>query len=449
MALSNKIKNYSITVAEGDEYDNLEMLKNSLWEMTKPESNVREKLLRYKDCREIFLANPILMAIIIEDYELVEALLDKGYKPSYGMMNNQGKVQIEFCIADSVPLNRLQRMNILQWILVDISIPDEVLVKVLDSLYLDNYVIKFSRDVVENTNILYPGKKKFEFYDDGFVVALNMFSRIARLDARYVNGGMEEFRDITNPVEYNNKELFNTLFEVYKEYEDVELVIKCLISGNYNLDIVAEFLPKLKEIVDKDDRFKPRVVIDLFALYRLNNFDDLGIILDEKPLKKIKKWLKIIKGNTDMWNELMVHIQGNIETLSLINSWVKTWKELFGEKFIWDKSQTKYLAFLAKVSRSEDLFQTDKEDDILRLISFMGYIDEVKPSKHKSKRMMRCEEEIVDNFLMYENEELCLLALKMKLFDEENIEMLIDKAMDKRLRNLVPLFIYAKSHMEA
>ena len=201
--------------------------------------------------------------------------------------------------------------------------------------------------------------------------------------------------------------------------------------------------------MDKDERFKPRVVIDLFALYRLNNFNDLGIILDEKPLKKIKKWLKIIKGNTDMWNDLMVHIQGNIETLSLINSWIKTWKELFGEKFIWDKSQTKYLAFLAKASRSEDVFQTDKEDDILRLISFMGYIDEVKPSKRKSKRMMRCEEEIINNFLMYENEELCLLALKMKLFDEENIEMLIDKAMDKRLRNLVPLFIYAKSHMEA
>ena len=464
MALSmilKEMKEYSIKVADGARYDDPEMLKNRLWEMAKPESDISEELLRYNDRKHmvIYMANPVLMAFIIEDYELVHALLDRGYKPSCGMMDNQREVSALYFDTDTISEAHTKRINIIQWIMINPSIPDEIVVRVLDSLYLEDYIIRFNRDVLDNLYI-YPDRKKVDDYEEGLSIVLSRLLGISKLDARYVNGGMSQFKvvdsiekmgnfgEVDNSKRDNSRLIFDTVFEVYKEERDLKHVIEALIEkGNCNPDLVVRYLPKLKEIGDKYDGLRTQIVIELFNLYKQNEFG-FAVPMRDEPLKNIRKWMIKIKGKTDMWDAFIEYMLKNSCIISMFGSFVEAWKDVFKENFIWDKSNMFYVMLLETISKKDKGFVFDTEEDVMRIIRFITSIDGIKCGTRKGKKLQRHEEKVMDNFLEYENEELFILCLKKKLFEGEQIDVLLEKALNKKKSNLVPLFIYAKNREE-
>jgi hypothetical protein len=222
------------------------------------------------------------MAFFIRDYELAEALLDKGYKVESDLTGSQ--IRLEDYQYDGfgdgyIGINKKQ-ISITNCIIVDGNMPIKLLEKVLVCLSGKKPLFSFEKDILNNVILNNCSKKAWN-------VMLNNLKRIATLNPDYLKGMLSLGIDISvyTKFEQSVEYTYDTFLEVFAGKEELRSVIRSgitmlSVSGeNDTYELIASLI---KRKCDYDETIAFETLMIVSEAIASSQYDFFGYNLSNK-----------------------------------------------------------------------------------------------------------------------------------------------------------------------
>lgn len=468
MALSNKIglsfplkPPISMRAEKSNRPKSVEELKRRLWELADEEVN-NDVMIRFKydstEHRELMgssleiYCNPVLMAIGMGEYGLARVLLDKGYKA--GTDKTQCFTCMDFLDVDEVEVEAewAKVIHLTQLIMINPSIPDDIVKRILEELYenrkeKDN-ILDFRRDV-SNNPFIRSGKERLEDYK----TSIDSIAKIKDMDKKYIKGMLKNYETAIFPTRNEDGvELYRKLILMFEYDEDVINVIREEMFGLFKEElsysdedgsvvddyILSDFgqklVPIIKTICQQNDRIGKQV-----AMLYFDNFRNIRKARNARKKKLIRRYILPICGDLE-FDEIAAK---NLDELNMgkVFDYIISWKETFGGKIVWKRYNKNYISLMLKGITGVGVFGTEGTMEILRFFICIDEIDKGKENE-EDKDSLKQEEKIINKLLEYGNEEIIMLMLEKGYYSDKLIDMFIAKCLNRKNIRLVPMLIY-------
>lgn len=461
MALSNKLKTgalslpikppISVKVEKRNWLKTMDDLRKRLWEITAEEVNndimIRfdyEKKGIYNSGNTVY-ANPVFMATFLKEYELIRVLLDKGHKAIadkkqyLAFMSDMDKEETEHEWGKEI--------QIYQLVLLDESIPDDILKRIFEEVYEKRKgrenILDFKADI--DFNPFFYGSDRLA----DIRLALNSVERIKKMDKKYVHGMLKHFDSILClPEDEKDLDIYEKIFSIFGKEEDIVNVIREVINvifveeyicsaqdgcpkKDYHIsEFWQKLVPAIKSVCQQNESIAKHVAILYFDKFR-----ELG-----KTRKKnlIRRYILPICKDLEFDEKAAKYL--DIEHIMRVFDYIISWKETFGGKIVWKRYNENYINLMAKGSGDLWAYELEKCRENLR---FLACIDEIdKEQKPLSVASYTKEIGLMDNILDLNNEEIIMIMLEKGYYSGELLDELITRSLKTRHVSLVPMLIY-------
>ena len=461
MALSNIIKQpISIKVEKCNWLKSENDLKKRLREIVDEEVN-NDIMIRFdyelKTDREnpntngkVTYANPVYMAIVMKEYELARALLDKGYdavsdkKQWLSSMKDKNIEEVEPGFANEIRLSQL--------ILIDESIPDDILKRILDELYEKRKtvykILDFTKDVVWNPYINYLCKGNNHTKE--VKIMIDSVEKIKNIDKKYISGMLNTSHECFLYDESPEDKMYicEKLLSIFDKEEEILNVIKEVINSlfievdkyseedgcrkkDYLIsDFWLQLVPKIRSVCQQNESIGKHVAILYFK-----KFKDLSKTRKNKLSKRFI--LPICKDIA--FDEKMVKYL-YMENVSDVFGYITSWKETFGVRIVWKRYNENYINLMVSEICNLPAYKLESSKKILR---FLACIDELDKEREILNELSYVKENnMIKHILALNNEEIIMVMLEIGYYSDEFLDVLIARCMDNQYVSLVPMLIY-------
>lgn len=468
MALSSKLNTaalslplkppISIKVEKCNWLKTMDDLKKRLWEIAAEEVN-NDIMIRFDyEKKGIYnsgnaaYANPVFMATFLKDYELISVLLDKGHKAIAD--KKQYLVFMSDMDKEETESEWGKEIQIYQLILLDESIPDDILKRILEEVYEkrkgSENILDFKADIDFNPFFNHGSERLADIK-----LALNTVERIKKIDKKYVHGMLKHFENILCPPEdEKDLDIYKKIFSIFGKEEDIVNVIREVINGifveeyNYSAEdgchkkdyTISEFwqqlVPTIRSVCQQNESIAKHVAILYFDKFR-----ELG-----KTRKKnlIRRYILPICKDLEFDEKAAKYL--DTEHIIRVFDYIISWKETFGGKIVWKRYNENYINLMAKGSGDLWGYESEKCKENLR---FLACIDEIDKEQTPLSAVSSFKEiRLMDNLLKLNNEELIMIMLEKGYYSGELIDELITKCLNNQYVRLVPMLIYYREKEE-
>ena len=442
MALSKRMKNIPVKTITKNKYTDISLLKEKLRNNVNKLEVDNEELNVFISDNVRTVANPLLMAFFIKDYELAEALLDKGYKVESDLTGSQ--IRLEDYQYDGfgdgfIGINKMQ-ISITNCIIVDGNMPIKLLEKVLVCLSGKKPLFSFEKDILNNVILNNCSKKAWN-------VMFNNLKRIATLNPDYLKGMLSLGIDISvyTKFEQSVEYTYDTFLEVFAGKEELRSVIRSgitMFSDSGENDTYELMASLIKRKCDYDETIAFETLMIVSEAIASSQYDFFGYNRSNKYNEKLMKYL--LKDNVS-WDKVVSYIVNNYQNCSKAIEFIEFWKGILKEKFIFDRFNKDYLDLMSKIAKADKgtIFELDETSRINKINEFIQVIDGVKFKKYKF--MKRYEEEILHKLLELKCEEIILMCIKKGFYFGDLLDFAIDKTLEQGYPEIAPIFICARN----
>ncbi|MBQ7833702.1 MAG: hypothetical protein IJ336_09045 [Lachnospiraceae bacterium] len=458
-----------------DRYGNsLEGVKQKLWARALyPDAYYDESPLLlqvdivYPESEKCYFASPVLMSLIIEDYECTEKLLDAGYLPDPGcFLGNDGLVETQLYMERySYNCYQFHELSITRWLFSNPDIPEPLLGRILDSLGEYRPVFNFDYDCWENPfykkDII---KGSYGNYER-IKLSWDFFEKIYRIRPELLEGmlGDSELMEKFNGPRGSSDGIDNVLKHLLKYFAgtfDVVGIIKglgTLYFNSYDIGRWIRMLPRIKkscrgneeaEIAFINQMFNGLVFIASDHAYRMCH---LNSDIEEQE-KKIWRCLHSMKNTHYSQEDLMDYIWTAPQSLIAEYSYyILFWKSVYKGKWIplrYDKAFVAILNELLEQGCGYTYVKLDRNVYTQRIqiaIGFIELLDGVSYEYCDPEECRGLQADFISMVLQTKNEELLKVCVEKNLIPSEQLGIVADAAVEFGYINLIPMITYLQT----
>lgn len=452
---------------------NKEAVTEVLQELCVGEVSEEKQILWWEqdgDEETIFLAYPVMMSLLLEEYDCMKKLLELGYAAE----GNNIKNQIYATNVGKRDKNFIYENISLQQLLLAREFPVEILGVVLASANAKSNFFEFDKDYWKNPLLV-------EDINAGIrkrIPALDGMKHIHKHFPKYLKGfinnrfAREWQHDITRMEARPRHQLFETMLEILKgNVKELGVLLEAFCPTFYYNKFANEqremdyWLKKLPEIYKAcEGKAKCESLYFELLVGLLYEMIDAGVTYEKGKHKERYEQLKnaIIAGKPAHYTpeDFLNFIYNKKKNLSRQNAkctwteYLRIWKYVIKEPIVVARNSNELWRFL------RELFRTDDEDDFLdvyeedeeefeeeSLMSYIFLLEEIDTRIAEDERDGEYKEllvELVCGLMQLESEEAVLACLKNKLIPKEQIKACINTALKFERLRIVPALIMAQ-----
>lgn len=431
---------------------------------------------------EAFLVNPVLMAVILEEYEIAEKLIEKGYSVDDRFLEKQIYMKKSPETFDDYNWHDI---SITQLLFARPQMPEKLRYEICDVLSLIRPVFDYNYDcrnnpfleteTVINNNSIYNVKRNL----------MEGFEAIYQTDSELLEGIFEGENTqsvfLNEMCGYNREQqekIFDRLLTYMAGTEDVRFLIEKLAKLSMGPFVNEEdseigsvwwkLFPKIKQICEYDEGCTDeciQVLMDNYNLYtpengRLSKHLQKRIELHTKrQLQRLERAIRDLCTVDYTQEKLMDYLCKCISSDRLGTQWMRIerviwylnfWKSVLKRGWRpvrFDKSFVEILdaALHYTVCVSATATEEGKEQCIQQSIDLIELLDGVSYEECPIKEFGYEQADFMNKIMQLESEELFMLCVEKNLIPKELLPIAADAALELGYTKLMPSIIYLQS----
>ncbi len=431
----------------------------------------------------VFLANPVLMAIVLEEYSLAEALIKTGYavddrclEPQIYMIKRGEALEKQYEWHD---------ISITQFLFARPEMPETLRLLICERLSLLRPVFDYhydwwnnpflEKEMTEKNNVKYMVRK---FPVDGFEAICQTDYEL--LEGMFTEENINYFSsdEMCDYKSEQQEEIFDRLLTYMTGTEDVRILIKKLVEVSMLPHANDEeheigriwwkLFPKIKQICEYDEECTDICVEALMGYYCLYATENrrLGSLLwdctethKKKQLQRLEKAIKDLCTADYTQEKFMDYLSAGMLLEGFNRYWISIdqviwylnfWKSVLkrGWRPIrFDKSFVEildaalaYKAYVGTIAEEEE-----KEKCIQQSIDLVELLDGVSYDECPIKEFGYEQADFMNKVMQLESEELFMLCVEKNLIPKELLPIAAEAALELGYTKLMPSIIYLQS----
>ncbi len=436
------------------------------------------------EMEQVYLVNPVFMALIIEDYECAEQLLDKGYQADDRVLEPQIYM---VCRNGDIGQVKEYEISITQWLFAKSGIPEKLFLRICNILNVLMPVFSFSYDYWENPfykstfNFEKPvyikqPEKVFEdaseenvesnIFGGGFgsgfeeyvpIPSMDGFEKIYNMDSELLEGMVDENSLAAVPMDINDnncQKWLSSLIKYFAYTDDMIPIIKMvgnkiMYSHIGEINKVVKILSEIKTACEYHNEAQT-----LFFHEMIKWFVRIKKAGEIKPriLNKIKR---IICETYPKEYDLEKYIEFIIDSCNgysrEILDYIEIWKYVLKKEFspLWVDMGALLDDFFEKTGKSSKNPENLEfgRTYISQMIDIVELLDGVTDEGYPIEEDLASFSLLVEHIIEVQSEELLMLCVEKNLMPREYLTPLSWIVLDRGYTKLMPSIIYMQSEV--
>lgn len=441
---------------------------------------------------EVYLVNPVFMALIIEDYECAEQLLDKGYQADDRILEPQIYM---VCRNGDIGQVKEYEVSITQWLFAKLGIPEQLFKRICNILNVLMPIFSFSYDYFENPfyestfNFEKPVYKKQpeivfdnssqenvdnDIFGGGFGSAigtgfgeyvlfptLDGFEKIYNMDSELLDGMLDEdslkkiFLDIRDR---SHQKWISSFIKYFAHTDDMIPIIKmaadrimyCQIGMS---PVIVKILSEIKTACEYHSEAQTLFFHELIKWFERIKKQGMEREIKPRIRNNIKQLIREAYPEEYDLEAYIEFIYDNYEGCPQVLSYINIWKEVLKKEFspLWVDMGAlldKCFEETGKHYQKPLSLEFDKAY-ISQLIDMVELLDGVTDEGYPIEEDLASFSLLVDHIIEVQSEELLLLCVEKNLLPREYLTPVSQVALERGYTKLIPSIIYMQSQENA
>jgi len=438
-----------------------EKVRESLWELAEqPQDNKNSYVFLYLErfrkkgfCESLLCVDPVFAALVLEDYECAEKLLDIGF----GIAQEESE---KFMLLNEDIFFRSKNIYLSQLLFIS-DIPTELYRKIWEKMPFRNYAWKGTGKPCKFYDL------EQDYLNNPLVTEENCWENLTELlekHYRIVPEGLGGSSSNDNnsffqssitymssfPIALNVSaaDIIIRLLQIFQMKNDVKHIIEHIAWYYLHTEKRASWLNvvlKVSENCIQRDGVREGLVNSLFELLMQCWEDKFWDESLEKCEKKVLRELKVLCAPEYTQEELLRYVGtklSNFYSTAYVWDLLTMWRKDLKRELYVHRADT-YLQVLFNKATDRTLESLDRSlDDLMTLLEALSGVDDTGLSQGEIEEETRI---VMEDILRTDSEEALVLCWKKGIMTKETLPMVSELAIKEGHTKLIPLLIYLQA----